>query len=119
MFNPFSEIRILKWQIESLSNRVLDLELKEKNDKSDCSHLHVTTGACVGCKHYVTWVQHLGVKTYDHYACRLNKQCSDREEQPYWSEIIHQKTLGEKVKTVEATPFDWDTSVTYTAHEGR
>lgn len=80
MYNPFSEIKFLRWQVEELSKRVLELELGEKADKDACKTVHVATGACAGCKHYVAWTQRIGVKAYDHYACRLNKQCADREE---------------------------------------
>lgn len=115
MYNPFSEIKFLRWQVEELSKRVLELELGEKADKDACKTVHVATGACAGCKHYVAWTQRIGVKAYDHYACRLNKQCADRDEQSPWVEITRHKDIGERFETVEATPFDWNNPVTYTA----
>lgn len=96
MYNPFSEIKFLRWQVEELSKRVLELELGEKADKDACKTVHVATGACVGCRHYVTWTQHYGTKMYDHYACRLNKQCADRDER--WKVTVREDELVKAIK---------------------
>lgn len=79
-YNPFKKIEYLESRVASLQAQINDLGNNATESEKPVKHKNIATGACAGCKNYITWTQRFKQDCYDHYACRLELSCPDREE---------------------------------------